>query len=104
MASGLAFLLLAAIVCMSYTAAFSDVPVDCCLTTTDIPFNRRIRVQAYLLQTTDKGCQIDATVFITKNGLRLCTPHPSQSRWVAGYISLVDRRHQGASAAQHDRT
>ncbi|CDR19031.1 unnamed protein product [Oncorhynchus mykiss] len=46
---------------------------------------------SYLLQTTDRGCDIDATVFITKTGARLCSPHPAESKWVADYVKRLER-------------
>ncbi|KAJ8005603.1 hypothetical protein DPEC_G00119650 [Dallia pectoralis] len=91
MAPRLAALLLVVTVCLGYTQAFSDLPLDCCLVVTDMPFPRSFKVVAHLLQTTDRGCDIDATVFITKTGMRLCTPHPKDSAWVAKYIKRMEK-------------
>ncbi|XP_070294793.1 C-C motif chemokine 19a.2 [Salvelinus sp. IW2-2015] len=87
----MAALLFIATICLGYAAAFSEVPVDCCLSTTDIRFLATLRWSSYLLQTTDRGCNIDATVFITKTGVRLCSPHPTESKWVADYVKRLER-------------
>uniref|UniRef100_A0A8C7MW96 Chemokine interleukin-8-like domain-containing protein n=1 Tax=Oncorhynchus kisutch TaxID=8019 RepID=A0A8C7MW96_ONCKI len=91
MTSQVAALLFIATVCLGYASAFSVVPVDCCLLTTETRFPRHFKMVSYLLQTTEKGCDIDATVFITKTGVRLCTPHPTKSKWVADYIKRLER-------------
>ncbi|KAK6312707.1 hypothetical protein J4Q44_G00160540 [Coregonus suidteri] len=91
MASRVTALLFIATVCLGYAAAFSEVPVDCCLATTKTRFPRHFKMFSYLLQTTDKGCDIDATVFITQTRVRLCTPHPTESKWVADYIKRLER-------------
>uniref|UniRef100_A0A8C7LS47 Chemokine interleukin-8-like domain-containing protein n=2 Tax=Oncorhynchus mykiss TaxID=8022 RepID=A0A8C7LS47_ONCMY len=89
--SNMAALFFIATLCLGYAAAFSEVPVDCCLSTTDIRFPRHFKMVSYLLQTTDRGCDIDATVFITKTGARLCSPHPAESKWVADYVKRLER-------------
>uniref|UniRef100_A0A3P8Z4J9 Chemokine interleukin-8-like domain-containing protein n=1 Tax=Esox lucius TaxID=8010 RepID=A0A3P8Z4J9_ESOLU len=91
MAFRVAALLFVVTVCLGCAQAFSEVPVDCCLVTTDIRFPRHFKIVSHLLQTTDRGCDIDATVFITKSGMRLCTPHPSQSKWVSEYIKRLEK-------------
>ncbi|XP_038868933.1 C-C motif chemokine 4-like [Salvelinus namaycush] len=91
MTSQVAGLLFVATVCLGYASVFSEVPMDCCLLTTETRFPRHFKMVSYLLQTTEKGCNIDATVFITKTGLRLCTPHPTKSTWVADYIKRLER-------------
>ncbi|XP_029619613.1 C-C motif chemokine 4 [Salmo trutta] len=91
MTSQVAALLFVATVCLGYASAFSEVPVDCCLLTTETRFPRHFKMVSYLLQTTEKGCDIDATVFITKTGVRLCTPHPTRRKWVADYIKRLER-------------
>ncbi|KAL1273797.1 hypothetical protein QQF64_026611 [Cirrhinus molitorella] len=58
-------LLIIAAVFWCNTEAFSDAAVDCCLTTKDTRIPIQI-VASYFHQTTDSGCPIPATVFITK--------------------------------------
>uniref|UniRef100_A0A8C8DBH2 Chemokine interleukin-8-like domain-containing protein n=1 Tax=Oncorhynchus tshawytscha TaxID=74940 RepID=A0A8C8DBH2_ONCTS len=94
MTSQVAALLFVATVCLGYASGFYPVPLNMCtrgLLTTETRFPRHFKMVSYLLQTTEKGCGIDATVFITKTGVRLCTPHPTKSKWVADYIKRLER-------------
>ncbi|XP_071757131.1 C-C motif chemokine 19a.2 [Centroberyx gerrardi] len=88
MASRVALLLLLAVICIGFAAA--EVPADCCLSVTDKPFPRS-KVESYIVQEAGLGCDISATVIITKSGRRLCTPHPSLSRWVKTLIAHMQK-------------
>ncbi|XP_077097736.1 C-C motif chemokine 19a.2 [Siphateles boraxobius] len=70
--------------------AFSDTAVDCCLTTKDTRIPIQI-VASYIHQSTDTGCPIEATVFITKKGKKLCSP-PQKNSWVTKIISRLDKK------------
>ncbi|TRY93592.1 hypothetical protein DNTS_005189 [Danionella cerebrum] len=62
--------LITAVLCCS-TNAFSDIPLDCCLSTknTRIPLNI---VASYFHQTTESGCPIDATIHHKKRQETVC--------------------------------
>ncbi|XP_067295564.1 C-C motif chemokine 19a.2 isoform X2 [Pseudorasbora parva] len=70
--------------------AFSDTAVDCCLTTKDTRIPLQI-VASYFHQTTDSGCPIAATVFITKKDRKLCAP-PENNVWITKIISHLDKK------------
>ncbi|XP_028270909.1 C-C motif chemokine 3-like [Parambassis ranga] len=91
MASRVAALLLLGLICFRLAAA--DVPTDCCLQTVDKKVPHQV-VVSYYIQEADKGCSISATVFLTKNGRKLCVVHPSMSPLVQSVIDAVDRRKQ----------
>ncbi|KAG7258776.1 hypothetical protein CRUP_008536 [Coryphaenoides rupestris] len=71
------------------------VPENCCLDVTNKVFPCR-RVKSYILQDESTGCHIDATVYVTKKGTKLCVPHHRHSEWVRQCISAVNDRN-----AQH---
>ncbi|XP_048044838.1 C-C motif chemokine 19a.2 isoform X2 [Megalobrama amblycephala] len=70
--------------------AFSDAAVDCCLTTKDTRIPIQI-VASYFHQTTDSGCAIAATVFITKKDKKLCAP-PEKNTWINKIISHLEKK------------
>ncbi|XDV21360.1 hypothetical protein PO909_026469 [Leuciscus waleckii] len=70
--------------------AFSDIAVDCCLTTKDTRIPIKI-VESYFHQSTDSGCPIEATIFITKKGKKLCAP-PEKNGWISKIISHLDKK------------
>ncbi|KAL0979854.1 hypothetical protein UPYG_G00190700 [Umbra pygmaea] len=94
MSPRVAALLFILTVCLACKQASSEVPIDCCLVTTDKRFPRSFKITSHFLQTADMGCDIAAAVFITKSGARLCTPHPTESKWVADYIKRLEQRGQ----------
>ncbi|XP_055054461.1 C-C motif chemokine 19a.2 [Misgurnus anguillicaudatus] len=73
------------------TEAFSDAAVDCCLTTKDTRIPLQI-LAAYTHQTTDSGCPIPATVFVTKKGKKLCAPPEEGHGWIGKIISHLDKK------------
>ncbi|XP_069379410.1 C-C motif chemokine 20-like [Paralichthys olivaceus] len=94
MASRLAAaLLLLGVICTGFAGA--EVVVDCCLSTTDKIFPL-IRIESYVLQEAGNGCDISATVFITKNEKTLCIIHPKDSnkktKWVKSHIEHLNNR------------
>ncbi|XP_026100983.1 C-C motif chemokine 3 [Carassius auratus] len=70
--------------------AFSDTAVDCCLTTKDTRIPIQI-VASYFHQTTESGCPIPATVFITKKDKKLCSP-PEKNSWISKIITHLDKK------------
>ncbi|XP_040011915.1 C-C motif chemokine 20-like [Xiphias gladius] len=89
MASRVAALLLLGVICAGFAAA--EIAVDCCLSTTD-RFLPLIKIASYTIQEAGRGCDISATVFITKAGKTLCVVHPSERAWVKSHIKLLDKR------------
>ncbi|XP_056403380.1 C-C motif chemokine 5-like [Hyla sarda] len=61
---------------------------DCCLRVNDkeIPYPN---VKCYFQQTTAKGCNIDAVVFVTRRNRYLCAP--PNSKWVNSLMVKVDQ-------------
>ncbi|KAJ8380648.1 hypothetical protein SKAU_G00014260 [Synaphobranchus kaupii] len=86
------FFLLASVF-SSYTAAFTEQALDCCLSTSNVPIPHRI-VVSFSIQTTEGGCPIPATVFITKKGKALCAPLPT-GNWVTKVICKISRKEPG---------
>ncbi|TWW60137.1 hypothetical protein D4764_05G0002270 [Takifugu flavidus] len=91
MASRAAALLLLALVCIEFAAA--EVVLDCCKTKTSKFFPLQ-RIQSYRIQDSGTGCDIDATVFVTKNERHLCVSHPSEEKWVKKHIDALEKRKQ----------
>ncbi|XP_029916390.1 C-C motif chemokine 21-like [Myripristis murdjan] len=87
MAARVALLLLLAVICIGFAAA--EIPADCCLSVTDKRIPRNL-VESFEVQEAGQGCDISATLFITKKvGKRLCAPHPSLSKWVRDLINRL---------------
>uniref|UniRef100_A0A8C1ZH51 Chemokine (C-C motif) ligand 19b n=1 Tax=Cyprinus carpio TaxID=7962 RepID=A0A8C1ZH51_CYPCA len=81
-------LLLLSVSLWSFTTAQDDGAADCCLNTS----NRRIPqkvVKSFTIQTGDGPCRIPATIFVTKKGLKLCAPFPSDDNWVSPLIDYI---------------
>ncbi|KAG7214336.1 hypothetical protein INR49_023153 [Caranx melampygus] len=74
-----ALLLLCSIICAEFAAA--EVPVDCCKKASDSFLPRKV-LQDYKIQEAGQGCDISATIFLTKGGKRLCIVHPNEQGWV----------------------
>ncbi|XP_051972438.1 C-C motif chemokine 19-like [Xyrauchen texanus] len=72
----------------SCATAQSDVASDCCLTTSDRHIPQRV-VTSFTIQTNNGACRIPATVFLTKKGLKLCAPFPSENSWVSKLIDSI---------------
>ncbi|XP_067289449.1 C-C motif chemokine 19b [Pseudorasbora parva] len=72
----------------SCTTAQSDNAADCCLTTSDRRIPKKV-VTSFTIQTSDGACRIPATIFVTKKGLKLCAPFPSENNWVSKLIDLI---------------
>ncbi|KAK2838046.1 hypothetical protein Q5P01_015258 [Channa striata] len=91
MASRVAALLLLGIVCTGFVAA--EVAVDCCLMVVDKHLPLHI-LASYSIQEAGKGCEISATVFITKAGRTLCVVHPSERQWVKSHVKYLENKKQ----------
>ncbi|XP_022609477.1 C-C motif chemokine 24-like [Seriola dumerili] len=87
MASRVAALLLLSIICTEFAAA--EVPVDCCKKASKTLIPKKI-IESYTILEAGQGCDISATVFITKGGKRLCAVHPSVEGWVRSHINFLD--------------
>ncbi|XP_073697550.1 C-C motif chemokine 19a.2 [Garra rufa] len=72
------------------TEAIPDGAVDCCLTTKDTRIPIQI-VASYFQQTTESGCAIPATVFITKKDKKLCAP-PEKNSWISKIITHLEKK------------
>ncbi|CAB1420598.1 unnamed protein product [Pleuronectes platessa] len=89
MASRLAAaLLLLGLICTGLSRA--EVAVDCCLSTTD-KFFPLIRISTYKLQIAGEGCDISATVFITKTANTICIVHPTDSFYRIQFLMTLNR-------------
>uniref|UniRef100_A0A3P8WGM0 Eotaxin-like n=2 Tax=Cynoglossus semilaevis TaxID=244447 RepID=A0A3P8WGM0_CYNSE len=81
------------------TAATAEVVVDCCLSTTD-KFFPLIRIESYKLQEAGQGCDISATVFITKTEKTVCIVHPTEenkkTKWVQTHIEYLEKKKKKA--------
>ncbi|KAJ8287105.1 hypothetical protein GJAV_G00047720 [Gymnothorax javanicus] len=85
-----AVFLLVLVLC-TYATASTDELLDCCLSTKNKPIPFSI-LKDYSIQAVSGGCQIPATVFITKKDLRLCAPPRNRSKWVAKLIKKLDKK------------
>ncbi|NP_001291006.1 C-C motif chemokine 19 precursor [Esox lucius] len=92
-----ATLLLLASVLWSHVAANTGKALDCCLTTTDARIPSRM-AKTYIIQTSNGGCRIPATVFITKKNRRLCAPPATKKKWVAKLIKQLKTKLQKGKA------
>ncbi|XP_029921564.1 C-C motif chemokine 19b [Myripristis murdjan] len=83
--------LLLASVLWYLAAANTHETADCCLTTSTKKVPHRV-VRTYIIQTSDGGCRIPATVLITWRRIRLCVPPAAGNNWVAKLLRKVARR------------
>ncbi|NP_001289630.1 C-C motif chemokine 19b precursor [Danio rerio] len=90
-----AALLILSVSLWSCTTALGDDAVDCCLTTSDRRIPQKV-VTTFTLQTGEGGCRVPATIFVTKKGLKLCAPFPSQNNWVSRLIDHILGREKPA--------
>ncbi|XP_043105935.1 C-C motif chemokine 19b [Puntigrus tetrazona] len=81
-------LLILSVSLWSCTTAQNDGAADCCLTTSDRRIPKKV-VTSFIVQTGDGACRIPATIFVTKKGLKLCAPFPSESNWVSKLIDYI---------------
>ncbi|XP_069819431.1 C-C motif chemokine 5-like [Dendropsophus ebraccatus] len=83
----LVVLTVAFICVISHVSSSNLMTSDCCLRTKDkeIPYQN---VKCYFRQTTAKGCNIDAIVFITRRNRHLCAP--TNLQWVKKLMDKVD--------------
>ncbi|XP_074495964.1 C-C motif chemokine 19-like [Sebastes fasciatus] len=86
MASRIALLLLLGAVCVGFTAA--QTVEDCCLVVSTKPVPLKL-VANYIILEAGNGCDISATVFITKAGRKLCVSHPDDRPWVKSHINYL---------------
>ncbi|KAM9392334.1 monocyte chemotactic protein 1B-like [Pholidichthys leucotaenia] len=89
MASRVAALLLLGVICFELAAA--EMPVDCCLHAADKRLSSK-NIESYRIQNAGNGCDIDATVFYTVKGKKLCVVHPSKKQWVHHLIKIIDQK------------
>ncbi|XP_060751334.1 C-C motif chemokine 19b [Tachysurus vachellii] len=93
-AAALLILALFFICCSSVEA--TDATPDCCLSVVDkkIPQNA---VVSYYHQVKGAGCRVEATVFITRNGRKLCAPLPRKNNWVKKLIQRLNKKSKKSS-------
>lgn len=82
------FIAIAAMFAISQVSSANMIASDCCLRTKDkeVPYNI---AKCYSHQTTAKGCNIDAIVFVTRKNRRLCAP-PNLT-WVKDLMAKLDK-------------
>ncbi|XP_005808852.1 C-C motif chemokine 3-like [Xiphophorus maculatus] len=73
------------IICCS-TVTEAQVPVDCCLLVANKPISKKL-IADYREQ--NQGCSIDATILVTRRGLKLCAP-TKEEKWVEDVMTHVD--------------
>uniref|UniRef100_A0A8C1KS63 C-C motif chemokine 19-like n=1 Tax=Cyprinus carpio TaxID=7962 RepID=A0A8C1KS63_CYPCA len=81
-------LLILSVSLWSCTTALNDGAADCCLTTSNRRIPRRV-VTSFTIQTREGACRTPATIFVTKKGLKLCAPFPSENHWVTELINHI---------------
>ncbi|XP_068613323.1 regakine-1-like [Brachionichthys hirsutus] len=87
MATRVAALFLLGIFCVGFASA--QILLDCCLKVS--PKTLRLQlIDSYIIQDAGHGCEISATVFITKAGRTLCVSHPRDQGWVRKHIAFLD--------------
>ncbi|XP_019961822.1 C-C motif chemokine 19 isoform X1 [Paralichthys olivaceus] len=69
------------------TMTSAQVPMDCCLSVKNKMLERR-KIVDYGHQTRGQGCSIDATILVTRRGLKLCVP--ADEAWVQAVMTHVD--------------
>ncbi|KAG8548534.1 hypothetical protein GDO81_025084 [Engystomops pustulosus] len=81
------FLMVASMYAICQVSSANMMTSDCCLKTIDkeIPYNN---VKCYRTQTTAMGCNIDATIFVTRRNKHLCAPPGSE--WVKDLMVKLD--------------
>ncbi|XP_055488059.1 C-C motif chemokine 20-like [Leucoraja erinacea] len=73
---------------------------DCCLMTANVPIPIRI-VKAYTIQKAGNGCSINAIVFLTKKGKRLCAP--PKEKWAIKLMKTLNRKSKKRGKSQQSR-
>uniref|UniRef100_UPI003AADD37A C-C motif chemokine 19a.1 n=1 Tax=Centroberyx gerrardi TaxID=166262 RepID=UPI003AADD37A len=66
----------------------AQIPSDCCLRVGDVPVEKKWVIN-YQRQISGQGCSLDAVVFETRRGVRICAP--TNSEWVTNLITHVDK-------------
>ncbi|XP_031161785.1 C-C motif chemokine 19a.1 [Sander lucioperca] len=75
------------ITCCCCTVTLAQIPMDCCLSVSDRPFEKA-RVVDYRRQISGHGCSIDAMIFVTRRSKKLCVPADKQ--WIQEVVKHVD--------------
>ncbi|KAM4576016.1 C-C motif chemokine 4 homolog [Odontesthes bonariensis] len=68
-----------------FTVTLAEIPIDCCLAVKNQTLPKAILADYYQQA---KGCQIDATIFVTRKARKLCVP--PREKWVQQLMSHVD--------------
>nr|QZC92278.1 chemokine (C-C motif) ligand 19a [Sebastes schlegelii] len=75
------------ITCCCYcTVTFAQMPMDCCLSVKNRTIDKQV-VAGYRRQYSGQGCSIDAMIFVTRRGRKLCVPHDKP--WVQDLVKHV---------------
>ncbi|XP_041855689.1 C-C motif chemokine 19a.1 [Melanotaenia boesemani] len=68
-----------------FTMTLTQIPLDCCLSVTNKTIEKKL-IADYHPQS--KGCSVDATIFVTRRGFKLCAP--VREAWVENVKRHVD--------------
>ncbi|MEQ2307631.1 hypothetical protein AMECASPLE_020300 [Ameca splendens] len=90
MASKVAALLFLGLICFQFATA--QIVMDCCLSVSEKRLNLKNLV-SYSIKRAGMGCDISATVFVNKKGMKLCVVPPEGNPWVQNLIKILDKRH-----------
>uniref|UniRef100_A0A3B5LTL4 Chemokine interleukin-8-like domain-containing protein n=1 Tax=Xiphophorus couchianus TaxID=32473 RepID=A0A3B5LTL4_9TELE len=69
------------LICCYFCIPAAQIVMDCCLSVSEkrlIPKN----IVSYKLQVAGSGCDISATVFMNKKGMKLCVVPPEGNQWI----------------------
>ncbi|XP_056602432.1 C-C motif chemokine 19a.1 [Triplophysa dalaica] len=71
--------------------AQADSALDCCLKVSSQVIPKHV-VLSYRNQIRGIGCTIDAVVFTTRKGRKLCAPSGNEAQWVEELTRFIDNR------------
>ncbi|KAL0979853.1 hypothetical protein UPYG_G00190690 [Umbra pygmaea] len=85
--TGSATLLLCVVFLCSYQVTQGQTLSDCCLTVSEKLIPKHLVIH-YQSQIRSQGCNMDAMIFITRKGRKLCAP--IDTAWVSELVKHVD--------------
>ncbi|XP_036381814.1 C-C motif chemokine 20-like [Megalops cyprinoides] len=68
-----------------------ELVLDCCLKVSDKEIPKSV-IKGYHHQVKGQGCDISATIFTSKRGLKLCAPVALTVEWVQTLITFHDNK------------
>ncbi|XP_032362773.1 C-C motif chemokine 19a.1 [Etheostoma spectabile] len=69
------------------TVTLAQIPMDCCLSVSHKTIDKS-RVADYRRQISGRGCSIDAMIFVTRRGMKLCVS--ADKPWIQEVVKHVD--------------